>query len=314
MPFLRKMRWKSNNSTAHSLRAYLDTDQGGHALSSFRIAVKRVSWAASVLRYRAARGSMTLEAAFALPLFLFAVINIMFLINIIGTESRIGAALHQTGNRMAFAGYVYDRVAGDMLPEGVAGVVMTYGYARGQVTAYAGEDYLNRSCIEGGSAGLSFFGSDVPDENDRIDLQVSYRVNPFSGVMGAGGFTISQRYYGRAWTGYDVTQFVSDMQMEDPMVFITETGEVYHCDRNCSYLNPSVSSVPALTVDERRNASGGRYYPCEICGAGMGSGQVYITQQGTAYHSRLSCSGLRRTIYTVPLSQVGTRGRCSGCG
>ena len=51
---------------------------------------------------------MTLEASLALPFFLFAVLNILFAVNIIGTQSRINAAMHQVGNKLAFAGYAYE--------------------------------------------------------------------------------------------------------------------------------------------------------------------------------------------------------------
>ena len=315
MPFLRFMHNKSKKSTAHSLRAYLDSDQGGQKILFFRRSLKRVSSAIFRKRnFHGMKGSMTLEAAFVLPFFLFAVINILFAINIIGAQSRINAALHQIGNQMAFAGYGYEKTVGSVLPDSLAGVAMTHVYARSRVLEYVGRDYLNQSCIVGGADGVSFAGSSVMTEGDIIDLQVSYKVKPFSAVMGLEGFSVTQRYYGRAWTGYDVTQFVSNTEEEDPMVFITETGTVYHLDRNCTYLNPSVESVPALTVDGRRNQSGGRYYPCETCSAGTRMGQVYITRQGNRYHSNINCSSLKRTIYTVPLSQVGGRGRCSKCG
>ena len=315
MSFLRYLQGKSNKSTAHSLRAYLDTIQGGQTILSFCKAIKRTSSAISRrVAARRVRGSMTLEAAFVLPFFLFAVINILFAVNIIGTQSRISAALHQTGNKMAFAGYVYEHTVGNILPNSLAGVAMTELYARGQVLEYTGRNYLDQSCVVGGAGGLSFAGSSVMGDDDMIDIQVSYKVKPFAGIMGFDGFTMRQRYYGRAWTGYDVTRYVSDMKQEDPMVYVTETGTVYHIDRNCTYLNPSVESVPAVLVGNRRNQSGGKYYPCELCGAGTGIGQVYITSQGSSYHSRINCSGLKRTIYTIPLSQVGGRGSCSKCG
>lgn len=315
MPFLRSVRLYPRKSTAHSLRAYLDTIQGSQSILFSCRSIKRVSY--SILRGICSvrtKGSMTLEAAFVLPFFLFAVINILYSVSIIGTQSRINSALHQTGNKMAFAGYVYEHMAGSVLPDSLAGVAMTELYARGQILEYVGRDYLEQSCVSGGTSGLSFAGSSVMGDGDVIDLNITYKVRPFVDIMSFGGFTMSQRYYGRAWTGYDVTQYVSDPQMEDPMVYITETGTVYHTDRNCTYLNPSVESVPAIIVEDRRNGSGGRYYACEICGAGIGSGQVYITGEGSRYHNSISCPGLKRTIYTVPLSQVGARGRCSKCG
>lgn len=321
MPFLRSEQSKSIKSTAHSLRAYLDTSQGSQLVLPFCRSIKRASY--SILRRvmilirkrpLRRRGSMTLEASFALPLFLFAVINILFAVNIIGTQSKINAALHQTGNKIAFAGYVYGHTVDSILPDGLAGVAMTELYARGQVLEYVGRDYLEQSCVAGGAAGISFAGSSVMGDGDIIDLKVSYRVKPFAKLMGFSGFVVSQRYYGRAWTGYDVSRYVSDMTQEDPMVYVTETGTVYHTDRNCSYLNPSVESVPAVTVQDKRNGSGGKYHACGICGADTAAGQVYITDEGSRYHGRIDCPGLKRTIYTIPLSQAGERRRCSKCG
>lgn len=315
MSFLRLRQYKNNKSTAHSLRAYLDTSQGGHIILSFCRSAKRASFIAfRKIFHSHKKASMTLEAAFVLPFFLFAVVNILFAVNIIGAQSRFNAALHQTGNKMAFAGYVYERTVGNVLPDSLAGVAMSSIYARGQILEYVGKDYLNQSCVAGGAGGISLAGSSVMGEGDVIDLIVSYRVRPFAGIMGFDGFTMSQRYYGRAWTGYDVTQYVSDAKQEDPMVYITKTGTVYHSDRNCTYLNPSVESVSAAAIGDMRNQSGAKFYSCELCGGYRGTSQVYITQYGSSYHSQINCPGLKRTIYTVPLSQVGGRGRCSKCG
>lgn len=257
---------------------------------------------------------MTLEAAFALPFFLFAVLNILFAVNIIGTQSRINAALHQVGNKLAFAGYAYENAVGDSLPEALAGVAVTEGYARGKIVEYVGSSYLENSCVKGGVGGLSFLDSSVMGAEDIIDLRISYRVRPFVNLMGFDGFAMSQRYYGRAWTGYDAAGSASGGTTEDPMVYITKTGTVYHTDRNCMYLNPKIETIPTQSVSERRNASGGKYAPCSSCGAGGAGNQVYITSYGSSYHKRLDCPGLKRTIYTVPLSEVGARRRCSKCG
>lgn len=309
MPFLRSWYIKHTNSTAHSLQAFLEAGPVNQVRHFFLRLVKRVSF---ILSRR--RGSMTLEAAFVLPFFLFAILNILFAVNIIGTQSRMNAALHQVGNRMAFAGYAYNAAVGNVLPDGLAGVALTEGYARGQIAEYVGRSYLEKSCVNGGAGGISFAGSSVMGEGDIIDLRISYKVRPFAELMGFDGFSMSQRYYGKAWTGYDASGSVSDLSEEDPMVYITETGTVYHLDRNCTYLNPKVESVSAEGVPDRRNASGAKYTPCGSCGARIYGNTVYITNFGSSYHSRLNCPGLKRTIYTVPLSEVGARGRCSKCG
>ena len=281
MPFLQSKQHNSKKSTAHSLRANLDTSQGGQNILSRCRLLKRVS----LIIFRS-RGSMTLEAAFVLPFFLFAVINILFAVSMIGTQSRVNAALHQTGNKMAFAGYVYEKSAGGVLPDSLAGAALTSLYARGQILEYTGREYLEQSCVVGGAGGVSLAGSSVMEEGDIIDLQVSYRV----------------------------TRYVSDLKEEDPMVYITKAGTVYHVNRNCTYLNPSVEMTSVEAVTDRRNPSGAKYHPCELCDGELAQGQVYITSQGNRYHSRIQCSGLKRTIYTVPLSEVHEKGVCSKCG
>lgn len=319
MPFLRRQHKQRNKSTAHSLRANLDIHRDGHIYHSFLSYIwanympsKRVSPFAFL--QKKASASITLEAAFALPFFLLAMINIIFVMNIIGTQSRINAALHQTGNKMAFAAYLTEGIAGGGAGGELAGVVLSGIYAKNQILEYTGREYIDRSCVKDGSGGISMLGSKVMETGDVVDLQVSYQVKPFSGIMGFDGFRVRQRYYGRAWTGYDVEQFAGEQSDEDPMVYITETGTVYHVSGNCSYLNPTVHRVAAAEIKSRRNASGAIYHSCEKCGTGVTLTTYYVTEQGNRYHSNLNCSGLKRTIYTVPLSQVGGRGRCSKCG
>ncbi|MCM1087964.1 MAG: hypothetical protein NC419_07385 [Muribaculaceae bacterium] len=271
--------------------------------------IKRVSPFTS----RKLKASMTVEAAFVLPLFLFFLINILSIINMIGTQSRFHAALHQVGNRMAFAGYAYDKTAGAVLPDEIVGAALTEVYARNQILDYVEREYLEKSCIQNKAAGVRFDKTRIMSGDDMIEIHVSYCLEPLISIPGFEGVRTGGCYYGHAWTGYDVEKGVSDLTEEDPMVYITDTGTVYHTNRNCTYLNPSIETVDFAEVDGRRNQSGGKYYPCERCGRGTIRGAVYITGQGSSYHASITCSGLKRTIYTIPLSQAGGRGRCSKC-
>ena len=305
MPFL---RFKNNNknkikSTVNSLRTHLDI--------LFQIEpIKRVS---SFTSWKL-KASMTVEAAIALPLFLFFIIQVMSAINMIGVQSRLGAALHQTGNKMAFSGCIYGKTSQNILINELASVALTEVYAKTQVLNCANKKYLDKSCIKNGSSGIRFDGTSIMGNNDIIEIDLSYNVQPLVTILGFDGFSMSQCYYGRAWTGYDVQSAVSNIEDNDPMVYVTETGTVYHTNRNCTYLNPSITSISSDKINSSRNQSGGKYYPCELCVGSIVSGAVYITSQGSSYHTSITCSGLKRTIYTIPLSKVGGRRKCSKCG
>ncbi len=308
MPFLQLHKIKKYKSICYSLRANLLYNLSPTQVKNGLL--KRVSFFTSQM----AKASMTIEAALALPLFLFFLLQIMSSISMLELQSRLDAALHQTGNQMAFAGHLYQKTTGGAIPDGIANVALTEGYARNQIVSYAGREYLEHSAICRKAAGLSFTGTKIMQENDRIDICLSYEIEPLFPILGWGGLHRQQRYYARAWTGYSVEDSFSDMTQTDPMVYVTKTGSVYHINRNCTYLAPLTESVSADAVGEKRNSSGGKYYACEICGSRALTGTVYITEYGSSYHSLLNCSRLQRTIYTIPLSQVGGRGRCSKCG
>lgn len=304
MPFLRSQNSNKNNSTANSLRTYLNV------LHRTGL-IKRVSSFTS----RKYKASMTVEAAFALPLFIFLIVNLIYVMNIIGVQSRLSAALHQVGNKIAFYGYAYEKSIGNVLPneiEGIASMAVSWLYVKGEIEDYAGVEYLNKSCIKSGAGGIRYDGTVIAENNDIVEICLNYQVQPLIAILGFENFNMCQRYYARLWTGYDVEMGISDFTSDEPMVYVTETGTVYHTNRNCTHLNLSVTSAKTENIADMRNQSGGKYYPCEMCG-GYTQATVYITSQGSSYHTRLNCSGLKRTIYTIPLSQVGGRGRCSRC-
>ncbi len=165
-------------------------------------------------------------------------------------------------------------------------------------------------------------------ESARILATAAYAEDSGSGkyiTLSAPAYTdIPVRFFGRRkiialenvrlrkWTGYDPTETSSD---DEEMVYITETGTVYHRDRECSYLNPSIKTVAYEALSYLRNSSGHIYYACRSCVVSKtGAGSVYITTYGESYHRDINCEGLKRTIYCVPISEVGGRGPCSKCG
>ncbi len=269
-------------------------------------------------RKKSFRASMTLEASIALPLFIFFFVNIMTLFNIVKVQSDMEAALHQTGSEMSLKAFdlrfgettlgadgegVLDYIAG------AAGIL----YAKDKVENYLGSG-IDRSCITDGYSGMSYINSRVLLGNDIIDLVVDYKVHPMIPIIGFEEFGVESRYYGHAWTGYDITSGLETREYDEEMVYVTEHGSVYHRSIDCQHLNLHVRSVDFSEIGSLRNNDRGRYYPCEYCGGNIGAGNVFITGYGERYHSSVNCPGLKRSIYTVPISEVGGRGPCSSCG
>ncbi len=148
---------------------------------------------------------------------------------------------------------------------------------------------------------------------DLVILTLPQQISPLIKEIGFNTAYTSSDVYIRKWTGYNVMSTTDD-SIEEEYVYITESGVVYHRSRACSHLKIKISVIDARDINNARNDYGHRYLPCEKCASGNSTGLVFITDKGDRYHNSAGCSGLKRTIITVPLSEVGGRGPCSLCG
>ncbi|MCQ2517513.1 MAG: pilus assembly protein [Lachnospiraceae bacterium] len=293
---------------------------------------------------------LTLEAALVLPIFLFITLSLFSLMEMLAVHTKVDVALHQVGREMSVYAYAYDNLPDlttgekelqddnpeespvNSLPEeeaeessketesidveelkdNAASIAGT-AYAYERCVALLGADYLNDSVIEGGVLGLSFLRSSFSAKTGEIDLIVTYTVKPWCSFNNVGKMRLMNRCRVNAWTGYHKSSENGDG--EDPIVFVTENGTVYHTFRDCSHLKLDIREVGFDALSGERNTNGGKYYPCEKCvpKEGFSGDSVYIAADGDRYHSTVTCSGLKRTVYEIRLSQVGNRGLCSRC-
>ena len=251
---------------------------------------------------------MTLEAAVVVPLCLFFVMNVLFVMEIVRLQSGLQAALQQTGEQICEMAY-YTRFGGGAVPEGadagegigsgdVASFALSETFVRSRVVSYLGKSYLDHTCLEGGASGLSFAGCKIMTQGGKVDLIVNYRVRPFVRVVAPGTFPMQARYCGHAWVGWspgDGAQGSDPGGSQPDNVYVTKYGEVYHTDPGCIYLNPQVRSVPGSMVDSCRSGDGSKYYPCEYCHPNK-NGAVYITKEGNRYHSSRDCGAITRHV------------------
>lgn len=257
------------------------------------------------------RGSITVEAAIVLPLFLFFCIQIISVVCLFEIHSAVTMALHQEVSSLSLQAYAYEEMGIDsdsMLMD-------TFGdiYLKKKVIERIGKTYLDSSMIEGGSSGIQIQFGEEEDTQDVISITLSYRIKPIFGIMGFSGFPMSNRCTMKAWTGYRQPIDTQNEKEEEELVYITENGNVYHKSRQCTHLTLSIREVERKSLEVLRNEEGGKYYACERCGDGQQK-TVFLTEEGNRYHTSLMCSGLKRTIYVIKLSEAGGRRACSRCG
>lgn len=116
---------------------------------------------------------------------------------------------------------------------------------------------------------------------------------------------------------YQGKSMVPDDKDTEEYVYIAENGSVYHKKQECVYLNPNIQGMEYQKAMRQRNRSGAKYKLCRRCSRNMqftDNTVVYITIYGDSYHITKGCSGLKRTVRRVKLSETGNMASCSKCG
>lgn len=268
---------------------------------------RRISFCLFSKRKR--KASMTVEASLALPVFLFAFLNLLSVIEIYRFQSNLSMAMHTTVKEMAVYGHAYSQMRED--PNRLESYGLTYLYGAGRVKSCLPDDYLARIPVKDKYAGIDWTKSDM-STNRCIDLVATYHAKSMVGAVGKFEIPMYCRMYTKIWNGYEIP-LVKNQENTEKIVYVTPDGEAYHTTKSCSYLRLSIRAVDKRSVGKLRNQDGSIYYPCSLCG-NKNNNTVFITLYGTNYHSTMGCSGLKRTIHAVPLSQVGGRHQCSKCG
>ncbi len=281
---------------------------------------------------RSKEGSITVEAAFVVPLFLYFILAFLYFIQIYMLQEYIQSAITGMGLDFAKTAYVYEdftgvtdamnfdaTVFGEELEIGLgdfAGAFVDQTVLKTVSTPLLNTDFINHSCIRNGFQGISFEASSILKEEGCIDIVVSYQVIPPLRLLPIQSMKLLQRVRLRGWTGREVaaTYSLTEEEGEQERVYVTETGKVYHKSASCSHIHLSIQAVNGIP-DSRRNSSGGKYYPCKECCKGKEdpSGMFFITEDGSSYHTDRSCSALKRTVRQIPISEVGSRTPCKRC-
>lgn len=242
------------------------------------------------------KGVITVEAALAVPLFFFAALALFYMIEVMTIRTSIRSGMQYAAKQAASESYVRKWI--------------TPGSLEADIVDAVGGERLERSIVVDGSSGISCEESRMSVTTGILELRISYQVRLPIPVFAAPPVPMKESMQMKGWNGYVRAGFRGQ---EDDTVYITENGMVYHRDYHCNYLELSIHMVSSGETEGLRNENQEKYHACERCVHGGAAGQVYLTDYGNRYHNSLNCSGLKRTIYAVPLSEAAGKGACSKC-
>lgn len=175
-------------------------------------------------------------------------------------------------------------------------------------------EHLMKLCENVKIAGMYAYvlNEDGPEEVTLPDI---YSYKPVGGIFSLPKIWIHNMVTVHAWTGKVYSAENSEKEEAEEMVYMTESGGVYHKDLGCSYLSVSVTQVSGSTVEYLKNDYGEHYSACASCSHNEGPASiVYITEKGNSYHNMESCSSLKRTVRMVKHSCTEGMAACSRCG
>ena len=243
------------------------------------------------------KGSITLEASIVVPIFFFAIVSLAYLMEMMTVQTTVRNALCDAAKELAREAYVH------------AGVT-SYEVER-RMVEHIGAGRLERSIIAGGADGIDCTDTEMDVNTGVIDMHAQYRIQIPIPMFRIASILCEESIRAKGWNGYSSSMY-SGMHQE--LVYVTETGIVYHSDANCTYLDMTIRAVHPKEIENMRNQSGAKYYPCESCGSKSSENiHCYVTDYGTRYHTSLECKKIKRTIYAVPLEETFGLGGCSKC-
>lgn len=275
-------------------------------------------------------GSITVEASFVFPIFFFAVVMFLYFFQFMKVYLEVQRALLQTASFCSqYAYFTEEFQKGEENESNEEKESLAYTgdfseFAEGifdlelvnwKFHSCMKKNILNSSCVDT-VTGFSLIRSEFLEQGTKIDLLVDYKVKFPVPVFCNISFDVVQEAKTKAFLGKSMQEKASDAEQEDTIVYIAETGSVYHKTNQCTYLKPSIRQVEMTDLKTLRNQNGAIYTFCDsCCNEKELYTAVYVTTWGLSYHSRVSCSGLKRTIREETLEEAEKQGyrACSKC-
>ena len=257
-------------------------------------------------------GTATVEAALVIPVFLMAVCALFFIGQLLLVEGEIHFSLAQTARACADQEALKEGRLSENKEGENGDAPREQGMGLSPQTTFMSifdGGSLCDACIAGGRGAVLVQGKkDSSAETIRLTARYVLKVPVFLFRMILFPRKISLEE--RIFSGYSPHAGDAGEGEKDCIVYVTERGTVYHRRADCSHICLRIKNEDGI----RAIMFHSRFRPCEKCIHGTdGISSLYITAEGDCYHSSLSCSGLKRSVRAVYLSEIPGMRPCSRC-
>ena len=243
------------------------------------------------------KGSVTVEAACALPLFIAAVMSAVLAVWLHFADSGVSDALVSAAFTANAAG------------SGTEAVLSKAELDKGIYEEREQEPFFKRNT----DGCVTFF---LPHGDGLVTISADYRASIGGAFFGGRGVLRAQSVTTRLFTGYEPgSAGGTESGYEYIRVLMTEYGSVYHTHADCTYLTRHPERISYEDLDDARNADGGRYHRCRYCTHGKltAGDSVWVTPQGDSYHTDPACRSIKPVYKEVLIKDDGSIRCCSRC-
>ena len=247
-------------------------------------------------------GAITLEASVMTPLFLMVMLMLTTAGEILMIHGQIAHGLEEAVRSAAVNEYRGSKRKN-------SGKIVSEVSSKTVFLSSVNRRFLDRSGLMGGSKAAAAAMQMKKNSKEEYVATITYSIKksmpflaPFSGVF-------QQKVRQKAMTGY-----VPDGdERKEGLVYVTPHESVYHKDLTCTHLALNIS----VDKDVQKYLDGKTAYKeCKKC-TRYERGDVtcvYVPKEGEAYHTDLTCSGLKRTVKQADLSTLKGMKPCERCG
>lgn len=250
-------------------------------------------------------GSITLEAAVVLPIFILVMAGMLYYSLIFNFQVMINENMWNTAKRTISSTYSGNtKQENDGIFEAVSKL-----YRNSQIL-----DKDIKAIMK--ALGIHYVNIDLKhlDEgnNSKViyDMRMDYYVSIPMVSSHVIGLNMRSRCYYRGFVGERMKE-----TGEDTIVYVAQHGSVYHLFEDCPHISITMINVPYSKINLLRNISGETYKPCELCeNKPVNNAEiVIITKNGNRYHSRNDCRGIKRLIKKVKKEHIEAMSICKTC-